>query len=341
MEVVWYAVLAALIGVYVLLDGYDLGAGMAYVFYADTDEEKKKVDNSIRSIWDANEVWLMAFMGLLYVVFPKFASVIIQNFGGYIILFFLFLLLKTLLFNLLVVFSDKPKLKIFLDWMFGFFNLSLVLFISIIFANIIRGIYVESDMDTLNFFSKSFSPFSGELGLLDWFTVLATAVIFIAIMIHGLSWVVLKNTGAFNRKLKKIMKRLAILELILMLMLIVAWKFLHPNIFDNYLYLPFLFIFPILVFTSLSGLIGVRSYPGENKGFILSTNLIIFSWISTLIVLYPNFMMSMDDMELSVYSAGFNSPERFYMKWVLGGLAVVLFVYSILIHKYQKGKQKE
>jgi len=337
MEVIWYIILAFLIGTYIILDGYDLGAGMAYLLFPDTDEEKEKIINSIRSIWDANEVWLVAFMGLSYVIFPKFSSAIIHNFGGYIMLFFLFLLFKTLSFNLLVVFRNKPIIKRLLGWSFGVFNFMLVVFISLIFANILRGVFLENSNVNLAFVSQKFSPFTQNVGMFDWFTLLGGGATLIAILIHGTVWVILKNSGAFNRKLKKIVKGLAVIELIIIGLFLVAWYILHPEMMYYYWQLPFLFIFPILSFISLVGLIGIRSYPGENKGFVLSTNMIIFSWISVIIAIFPRFIFNLGDKELTLYNSGFQDFEGFHVKWWILVIALVLLIYSILVHKYVKG----
>jgi len=338
METIWYLILAILIGTYILLDGYDLGAGMAYLFFTDTEKEKQKIINSIRSIWDANEVWLIAFVGLASIVFPSYAEVLFDNFGGYIMLFFLFLLLKTIVFNLMIVFDKKKQLKEILGYIFGFINTMLIIFISLIFANILRGIFAGKPEGKVSFVSKHFSPFSDYAGIFDWFVILAGTAIFIGISIHGLGWIILKNKGAFNRKLKKIVQRLSFIELILIALFLIAWNILHPEVIDNYWSYPFLFIFPILAFISLFGLMGIRSYQGENKAFILSTNLIIFSWLSAMVSMYPNFIMSLDDAQLNIYNAGFDNPERFYIKWWILAIGLLLLAYSIVVHKYVKGE---
>jgi len=341
MEAIWYIILTILIGTYILLDGYDLGAGMSYLFFAETDEEKEKTIKSIRSIWDANEVWLLAFVGISWVVFPVYIKILFNNFGGYILLFFLFLLFKTIIFNLTIVFNKHPKLKNILAYIFSFINMMLVVFISLIFANILRGVFVSKPDTHIRFVSQYFSPFTEKPGLFDWFTILAGSVVFIGIMIHGLGWIILKNKGAFNRKLKKIIQRLSFIELILIVIFLISWYFLHHDIFHNYWSLPFLFVFPILVFISLFGLMGIRTYQKENKAFLLSTNFIIFSWISIIISVYPRFILSLDQTKLTAFNAGFDNPERFFIKWWILAVGILLLGYSIVVHKYMKGEEHD
>ena len=340
METIWYGILSILIGTYILLDGYDLGAGITYLFFADTEDEKRKVTNSISSMWDANEVWLIAFVGLAATIFPKYTQVLFHNFGGYILLFFLFLLLKTLAFNLLVIFNHKHKTRRFLGYIFGFINMMLVVFISLIFANILRGLFLE-DTERIRFISQKFSPFTEKVGFFDWFTILTSTMIFIGILIHGLGWVVLKNEGAFNRKLKKIIQRLSFFELILILLFLVAWHFIHPDIFHTYWTYPFFFILPVLALISFFGLMGIRTYQNENKAFILSTNTIIFSWLSMIVAFYPHFVLPLGKATLTVFNAGFDSPKRFYIEWWVLIIGLILLAYSIIVHKYMKGKLKK
>src|SRR5690348_14364430 len=70
MEALWFWLLAILITGYVVLDGFDLGAGIVHLVIARTDEEKQSVLNSIGPFWDGNEVWLLAAGGTLFFAFP-------------------------------------------------------------------------------------------------------------------------------------------------------------------------------------------------------------------------------------------------------------------------------
>src|SRR5450631_4627079 len=70
MGIIWFCLVAIMITVYFLLDGFDLGAGAIYLLVAKTDEERRQVLASIGPVWDGNEVWLLAAGGTLYFAFP-------------------------------------------------------------------------------------------------------------------------------------------------------------------------------------------------------------------------------------------------------------------------------
>src|SRR5664279_6538777 len=60
-----------MIAAYVVLDGFDLGAGAIYLLAAKTNDERRRVIRAIGPIWDGNEVWLLATGGTLYFAFPQ------------------------------------------------------------------------------------------------------------------------------------------------------------------------------------------------------------------------------------------------------------------------------
>jgi hypothetical protein len=59
-----------MVAIYVLLDGFDLGAGAIHFLVAKTNEERRQVITTIGPVWDGNEVWLVAAGGTLYFAFP-------------------------------------------------------------------------------------------------------------------------------------------------------------------------------------------------------------------------------------------------------------------------------
>src|SRR5580704_10257045 len=80
METVWFCLVAIMIAVYVLLDGFDLGAGTIHLMVAKTNEEKRQVIASIGPVWDGNEVWLLVAGGTLFFSFPVLYA---SSFSGF------------------------------------------------------------------------------------------------------------------------------------------------------------------------------------------------------------------------------------------------------------------
>ena len=80
METIWFCLVAVMIAVYVVLDGFDLGAGIVHLFVARTEDERRAVLRSIGPVWDGNEVWLLAGGGTLYFAFPALYA---SSFSGF------------------------------------------------------------------------------------------------------------------------------------------------------------------------------------------------------------------------------------------------------------------
>ena len=60
MSTLWFMIVAVMVAVYVLLDGFDIGVGAVHLFIAKNDAERRMVLRAIGPVWDGNEVWLLA-----------------------------------------------------------------------------------------------------------------------------------------------------------------------------------------------------------------------------------------------------------------------------------------
>ena len=70
MGTLWFWIVAVMLVAYVVLDGFDIGAGIVYLFVARSEEERQQAMRSIGPFWDGNEVWLLAAGGTLFFAFP-------------------------------------------------------------------------------------------------------------------------------------------------------------------------------------------------------------------------------------------------------------------------------
>jgi cytochrome d ubiquinol oxidase subunit II len=66
----WAGLLAVAVFLYVVLDGFDLGLGILFPF-ANSDEHRDIMMNTVAPVWDGNETWLVLGGGGLFAAFPK------------------------------------------------------------------------------------------------------------------------------------------------------------------------------------------------------------------------------------------------------------------------------
>ncbi|GAB1823720.1 cytochrome d ubiquinol oxidase subunit II [Herbidospora sp. RD11066] len=79
MEVVAVAVLAFFALGYLVLGGADIGTGMMLPYLGRTDHERRMVLTGIAPFFLANEVWLVATIGLLAGAFPELEAEVVHD----------------------------------------------------------------------------------------------------------------------------------------------------------------------------------------------------------------------------------------------------------------------
>src|ERR1700674_1347084 len=144
MASLWFWIVAAMITTYVVLDGFDLGAGAIYLIAAKTNDERRRVLRAIGPVWDGNEVWLIAAGGTLFFAFPLLYA---SSFSGFYLplTIVLWLLIGRALGIELRKHVDNTLWKSFWDAMFTFSSLLLVVFFGAALGNIVRGVPLRAD----------------------------------------------------------------------------------------------------------------------------------------------------------------------------------------------------
>ncbi|MGM0606073.1 MAG: cytochrome d ubiquinol oxidase subunit II [Halobacteriota archaeon] len=73
LPTVWFGVVMFTLAMYVALDGFDFGIGILYATRSD-EHERETFLSAFGPVWDANEVWLVAFGTTLLAAFPPVYS---------------------------------------------------------------------------------------------------------------------------------------------------------------------------------------------------------------------------------------------------------------------------
>src|SRR5574339_1212178 len=105
LQTLWFILIAILwIGFY-FLEGFDFGVGMLIPILGQKDEERRAIMNTIGSVWDGNEVWLLTAGGATFAAFPNWYATM---FSGFYLALFL-LLLALILRGVAFEFRSKDK----------------------------------------------------------------------------------------------------------------------------------------------------------------------------------------------------------------------------------------
>lgn len=193
LEALWFVLAACAFAAFVVLDGFDLGAGILSRVAGRTPAERAAIARSIGPVWDGNEVWLLAAGGTLYFAFPKlYASAIAGFYLPVIVLVWL------LTFRALGIEMKHQLHHPLWDelWDAAFFASSLLvtLFLGVALGNVVRGVSLEPSGA---FFAPLWTDFgtSGKVGILDYYTVAVGLTAVAGVALHGAHWIADRVAG--------------------------------------------------------------------------------------------------------------------------------------------------
>src|SRR5271170_2035818 len=228
----WFWIVAVMITLYVVLDGFDLGAGVIYLFAAKTTAERRRVLRAIGPVWDGNEVWLIAAGGTLYFAFPQLYA---SSFSG-------FYLPLTIVLWLLILRGGGIELRghvestiwqEFFDVVFSVSSILLAVFFGAALGNVVRGVPLDS---TGYFFEPLWTTFKlgPQTGILDWYTLLIGGMALVTLTAHGSYYVALKTGADLSRRARGFALLCWPLQFFLTFSSLVATYFIRPDIMANY-----------------------------------------------------------------------------------------------------------
>ena len=142
METVWFAIVTAMLATYVVLDGFDFGAGIVHRFVARTDQERRTVLAAIGPVWDGNEVWLIAAGGVLFMSFPRTYSTAFSGFYLALMIVLWLLILRGVAISFRSE-QENPLWREFWDTVFSLASALLAVVFGTSLGNIVRGVPLD------------------------------------------------------------------------------------------------------------------------------------------------------------------------------------------------------
>src|SRR5690349_1314036 len=87
LETVWFLLICVLWTGYLVLEGFDFGAGMLLRVLGRDVQERRAIIHTFGPVWDGNEVWLLVAGGATFAAFPEWYATMFSGF--YLALFLL------------------------------------------------------------------------------------------------------------------------------------------------------------------------------------------------------------------------------------------------------------
>ena len=343
METLWFMVVAVMVAAYVVLDGFDLGAGAIYLGAGKTVDDRRKILRAIGPVWDGNEVWLLAAGGTLYFAFPLLYA---SSFSGFYLplMMVLWLLMLRGIGIELRAHMQNPVWVGFFDLIFCVSSVLLAIFFGAALGNVVRGVPLGADG---YFFEPLFTNFraSGETGILDWYTVLTGVIALVTLTAHGSLYVAVKTDGDLNRRTRGIALWLWPVQLVLTIVGLAATLYVQPTVLDNYKQHAIGYLIPVVVFGSLATMMyGMRK--GLDKiAFVGSELYIVGMMVGAAFALYPVVLPASTDpahRSLTIYNtAAGHHGLTVGITWWLIGMVLALGYFTFLFRMFRGKVQLE
>jgi cytochrome d ubiquinol oxidase subunit II len=202
LPVAFAVIMAFIILMYVILDGFDLGIGILFALERDKTNRDVMV-NSIAPVWDGNETWLVLGGSTLYGAFPLAYAVILPAVYPLVILMLMGLIFRGAAFEFRFR-APTEKLRALWDW--AFFGGSLV-------AAFCQGTILGGLMHGIPVVDRAYAG-----GALDWltpFSIFCGFAVAVGYSMLGATWIIWRASGKLQQDMRRYAKNLAIAMLVI------------------------------------------------------------------------------------------------------------------------------
>lgn len=338
MATIWFMIVAVMVAMYVLLDGFDIGAGAVHLFIARSDAERRTILRAIGPVWDGNEVWLLAAGGTLYFAFPLLYASSFSGFYLPLIMVLWLLMLRGIGIEFRSHIGDGLWTSAF-DFIFSIASILLAIFLGAALGNVVRGVPLNADG---YFFEPLWTNFmvGANNGILDWYTVTCGVVALVTLVVHGSLYLATKTEGGLNERSRHVARVLWPVQLVLTGASLAATMYVRPGVVNNFLKWPVGYLIPVVVVASLAYLFIAERTRNDKGAFLASCGYIVGMLVGAAFALYPIVLPASTDpnYSLTIYNTatGAHGMQVGFVWWGIG--IILAAAYFVFIYHMFRGK---
>lgn len=335
---IWFSILCLMAIFFIVLDGWDFGAGALHFILARNEEERRVLIAAIGPLWSWHEVWLVGTGGVLFVAFPR---VLATGFPAYYLA--LFLVLWTLILRGISIefrgHISHPLWRTFWDFTFTVANVMLPILIGTAVGNVLRGMPLTPDAPlSLSLFTRF--GVRGDVGILDWYSVSVAVLTLFCLSAHGASYLATKTEGQIMERSKKLAKWLWLSTAFLLVIVALETWWVRPQLFAGLFSRPVAWAGLIVVAGAMFTIFeGWRS--GNEQRMFLGSCVLIASVLGTAAAsVYPVMLYSTLSPEYSITAwNGSSDPKSLQVAAYWWPLAFAFsLTYFAFIGKHYAGR---
>jgi cytochrome d ubiquinol oxidase subunit II len=338
VDTIWFIAVALMITTYVVLDGFDLGAGAVHPFAARNDRERRTILRAIGPVWDGNEVWLIAGGGTLFFTFPILYASAFSGFYLPLIIVLWLLIIRGLSIELRGHIND-PLWASFWDGMFFMGSTLLAIFFGAALGNVVRGVPLDEDGNFFQPLWTNLSPFSETPGILDWYTVLIGLLALTTLIVHGANYLAVKTENELNARSRRISRLFALATIALTVLATLATFWVSPWMLESFNQRPYGYVLPLVAIAGLVGMVLFNLRGDDKRTFLSSSAYIVGMLTSTVFAVYPRVLPAVNpenSLTITNASASDYGQAVGLVWWTIG--MVFAAIYFIVIYRLFRGK---
>jgi cytochrome d ubiquinol oxidase subunit II len=291
LNTLWFVLVGVLFVGFFILEGFDYGVGILLPFLGRTDEERRRIVNTIGPVWDGNEVWIITAGGAIFAAFPHWYATLFSGFYLALFLMLAALIVRGVAFEFRSK-DEHPTWRATWDWMIFIGSFVPALLWGVALANLLKGVPIDANKHYVGGFFNLLGPYAIVAGL-------ATLTVFTT---HGAIFLNLKSTEPIRERALAATKRVGPIATVLVFLFVVT-TYLWTDAFTRLGVDPGLI--PIMTVGSIlaAGALIHRSRMGW--AFAMTCLTIALSLTTIFKSLYPRVMVSSLDPEwsLTIYNA--------------------------------------
>jgi cytochrome d ubiquinol oxidase subunit II len=316
LNTLWFVLVAVLLTGFFVLEGFDYGVGILLPFVARTDEERRRVINTIGPVWDGNEVWILTGGGAIFAAFPHWYATLFSGFYLALFLILLALIVRGVAFE----FRSKhtsPAWRAAWDRAIFVGSLLPAILWGTALANLLKGVPIDQSKTYVGSFFDLLSPYTLLAGL-------ATLALFVT---HGAIFLNLKSSDPIRGRSVRLVKRVGPIATVLVL-LFAAGTYLWTDVYARLGLNPGLV--PLLALGALLSAGWLIHIERMGSAFVMTTLTIVFTVSTLFVALFPRVMVSSLDpgWSLTIYNAS-STPHTL----ALMSIVAAIFVPIVLLYQ--------
>jgi cytochrome d ubiquinol oxidase subunit II len=323
---------------YVVLDGFDLGAGVIHLFAGRDDTDRRLILRAIGPVWDGNEVWLIAAGGTLFFSFPQLYASSFSGFYLPLIMVLWLLMLRGVSIELRSHFPN-PVWASFWDGLFFLGSALLAIFYGAAMANVIRGVPLNSSGFFFEPLWTDFNPFSAHPGILDWYTILIGLLALSALIAHGSTYIAVKVPDPLSTRARRIARLFLGITVVLAIPGTITTWLVQPQISTNFLGHPWGFLCPLLALAGVLAMGYFNLHKRDLYSFFSSCALLVGLITSAAFGLYPLVLPAVNPAySLTIQNASGSAYGQTvgFIWWCIGILLAA--IYFVITYRLFWGK---